>query len=392
MNHFVENKKQIYRYAFAFLLLLTVCLCNAKSGQAAVKNLSVKAKCSVKKSGNTHAQVELYWGWEKADIYRIYRASYNEDKNKIGKYKKIATISGKKTSYRSAAKHKKSYYYKVVGYVKKSGRYVKKYSSSIPVAPMGNVHYESDPDYFLSGVKITPNYIKIANWDINDYSMENMSLELYRREVGTSKYKRLKTLSYKSGWSYVDKTVKTGKTYQYRCRLVKTYQKNKKTKKLYSKYSKAQTLSAINESGQFSVSVVPQSDTTSSSLILCVKSGAGNGVTKFGRFTKTFQEVCHLTSSTIQTSALESVGLYLTAGSYDLNQWTDLTTTANQLSLPAGGTVYLKLQTSDGNALPVSASDTSILIQDLSCMYDQYSFGFSCDISKGTGVAQYIGN
>lgn len=186
--------------------------------------------------------VKLSWGAQKGVTqYKIYRAVADEDWN-AGKYKLIATISGKKKSYTDKkAKPEKRYTYMIRGYKNKK----KVIETGIPASAYTGPVCSFDEYQFAEAPRSTKSIT------LKLYSSGGVlptGYEIYRKEMGIVGYKKIATVKKSvESLNYKDKTVKAGKTYRYK---VRTYIKVGK-KKYYSAFTDYEQISATNRSGKY---------------------------------------------------------------------------------------------------------------------------------------------
>ena len=249
----------------------------------------------------------------KAKKYKIYRARLNESHEVVGKYKLIATVSGKKKSYQDKkVSYGKNYIYIVTG--TKGKKKVSGGNAAIDFYMGEIVGPESESEYITSPKSI---YIPTM-YPSGGMTPDGMVLE---RKIGNGSYSQVKTFKLKKNqlWiTYLDKKVTKGKTYTYRCR---SYKKAKKGK-IYSKYFKI-TLTAAYNKGQFDVREVSNNKKT---LVLALTSKAGNGILKLrpGKQTDSEGEV--------------DTNCGLTGCSWNNKKWI----TKGTVSVKAGQTIYLR--------------------------------------------------
>ena len=179
------------------------------------------AKVSLKASDGTGAKLT----WKKlsgASGYEIYRST-----KKSGKYEKIKTVTGGKTTSYTDKKVTmgKTYYYKVRAY-KKSGK-TKLYS------PYSGVKSAKIKPAKVSISKVTSTSSKKAKITWKKASGAS-GYEIYRSTSKNGKYKKVTTVKSGKTTAYTDKKLKSKKTYYYKVRAYKNVGK----KKVYGDYSK----------------------------------------------------------------------------------------------------------------------------------------------------------
>ncbi len=179
------------------------------------------AKVSLQASDGTGAKLT----WKKlsgASGYEIYRST-----KKSGKYEKIKTVTGGKTTSYTDKKVTmgKTYYYKVRAY-KKSGK-TKLYS------PYSSVKSAKIKPAKVSISKVTSTSSKKAKITWKKASGAS-GYEIYRSTSKNGKYKKVTTVKSGKTTTYTDKKLKSKKTYYYKVRAYKNVGK----KKVYGDYSK----------------------------------------------------------------------------------------------------------------------------------------------------------
>ncbi len=189
-------------------------------------NAVSKAKTSL--VGKTN--IKITWN-KKSNVtgYKIYRST-----SKNSGYKNIKTITSKNTnSYTDKNLSKgKTYYYKVIPYLKTNGKEYNGGNSNI-----SNIKTFSDS-------KITGLYICTEAGSSNSYLSWTKSSNnidgyiIYRATSKNGKYKKVKTITSSKTYTYTNKNLSKGKTYYYKVRGYKKI--NGKT--YYTKYSNIKSI------------------------------------------------------------------------------------------------------------------------------------------------------
>lgn len=256
--------KKIYRYGVGVLLLALLISMQGITADGKPVSYSAMEVNSVTQSKNS---IKLSWGKKSVTQYRIYRASAKKN-GKYGKYKKVATISGKKKSYTDKVSYEKKYAYRVDGYKKKGKKYIKKYSGvEVAYSGMGNVQWG---DYMHYDADVTPEYISLEAY--NDCGFVPTAYEIYRSTDGVD-YKRIGVVKEKKmSLKYVDNNVERGHSYYYKVRAYK-----KLTGKEYcEKYTSPLKLTAVNNIGQYKARVLTPESAAVSELTVFLTSDEGN--------------------------------------------------------------------------------------------------------------------
>lgn len=214
----------------------------------------------------TPAKTKISWKKKDVDKYVIYQL-----KDDLTRAKKVATFSGKKTSYTIKTKKNKTLNYEIVGNKYKKGTktlskvyrsYIQFYSG---VAPAQFAEYnDTDANCSPEKIELRP---------IHGEGMKPDGFEIFRKKSGAKKFKKIKTITLKtlkkSKGSYFDKTVKEGQAYVYSLRTYK-----KIGKKIYYGPADEITLRTVNKTGKYTVKGAPDGDEP----ILKITSRKNNGL------------------------------------------------------------------------------------------------------------------
>ena len=180
------------------------CYANTSSGKVFSKFTSAQAKSplgktTLKQTKYNGSKVTLKWSKVNSSSgYKIYRAT-----SQNGKYKKIATVSSKKTSYTDKKiSQGKAYYYKIRAFKKKNGKELYGQYSDIKVAVTGTrtqqinkVKLSPDKDFKTSSFnKYYKKYQKIIN------KVSNSKDSTYKKVKAMYKY-LVQNLYHKDGYN-----------------------------------------------------------------------------------------------------------------------------------------------------------------------------------------------
>ncbi|WP_269478008.1 3D domain-containing protein [Hominibacterium faecale] len=183
------------------------------SAVQAPKTLAAPSGIKTKSLGVKTIQIQ----WKQvagADGYRVYRAT-----KKNGKYKKIATVRGGKTSYKNKKRITgKVYYYKVRAY---NGSVQSSYSK---IASGKARPVKTTVKARAGEEKVTITWKKISGAE---------GYHIYRAGSKNGKYKRIKIINKGKTTKFTNSKLKGGKTYYYKVRAFKKM----KGKKVFSVYS-----------------------------------------------------------------------------------------------------------------------------------------------------------
>ena len=185
-------------------------------------NINVLQPTGLRMESSKANSVKLVWSFSgKATGYEIYR------KQSDGKYKKIATT--KKTTYTNKKlAPSTSYKYKVRAYVKNSTGTVYGKFTSVVIA-------KTTP----ATPKVTVTSPKAKQVKVKWKGLASASgYEVYRSTSKNGKYTLVKTINKRSTVTYVNKKLKSNKTYYYKVRAFKS----SKGVKTYGSYSSAKKI------------------------------------------------------------------------------------------------------------------------------------------------------
>lgn len=258
------EKNTSYRFikTLAACLLITVIL--LLYGQS-VQAMTVNAKLI------SQTKIRLTWrGVKKATAYKIQKVL---EKNGNVTYKTIKVLGKGSRSYTvSKLKKNRSYQFCVVACEKKKGK-LKDLNYGYQNVFTG-VASPSWDEYAWEDAPCSPTKIVLwLNCGSASYGLKPSGFQIYRKEVGTSRYKKIATVGAKIS-KYTDKKVTAGKSYQYKYRAYTKY----KGKKKYSAWSEILQRRAVNREGSFSCSQISR---TATELVLKISNSANNGLLEF---------------------------------------------------------------------------------------------------------------
>lgn len=322
--------KGILMVLVAALMLAFGCSFESK---AAVKSFAVKATVESK------TKVKLSWKKKSVSGYEIYRAGVSKS-GKVGRYKRIATVSGKKVSYVDKVSYKKTYLYKVKAYKKSGNKKTYKYEG-VSEEVYAGVGETSWGEYMESDAKVSTESIELIAGVTT--GMKPTGYEIYR-SVGPFYGKRIAKVKAQKDGSlvYEDKNVVATMTYSYKIRAYKKVG----SKTIYGKYSKPLKLSAVNFVGKYQVSCFTEGNQKVKSLVVSITSeDAGNAdMVIDGDFIHS--ELCY-SYKKADAEEFESVNMVPVQYSYDNETWYSLKN--KEIVLKAGKTVYLTFESEDGS-------------------------------------------
>lgn len=363
MKHSIKLIKSIM---FLFAVLLTFSIATESH---AAKELQVVAKAKNKTT------VELKWTKKSVASYEIYRVELNKDAEQIGEYKKIATLSGKKTKYvDKSVKYKKNYSYVVKGYQKKGKKKICKYEGDA-LAHMRMEAFEWE-EYLYSDTETTPDSIRIAG---SQFGIYPTAIDIYRKS-GTSKWKKIKTVKPTKAYAYfeyIDKDVTKGQTYKYKCRAYKKLN----GKKLYGKYSSVMTLTAVNRDGVYTLENCTLTNGKTKSIVIGLTSQEGNGKIHFGNEESMLSYDCYRKKD----GKYISTDLTLSKYSYDKENWVDFP--EDGIDCLENETVYIMFEAYDGKEFEFFATDVKRSKIEWWLTYNNRDSILDIDFIKGTATA-----
>lgn len=364
--------RRIHKYGIG--LLLFVLLVSAKeitvSSQTETKWLAVTAVTQSKNS------IKLSWKKKAVSQYRIYRAPMKKD-GEPGKFKKIATISGKKKSYTNKVPYKKNYEYRVMGYKKKGKKYVKTYSGeAFAYSGMGACSWK---EYQRSDALVTPKSIPLEVY--LDYGFTPTAYEIYRSTDG-KKYKKLAAVKKKTVYlKYVDKKVKKGQSYYYKVRAYRTL----KGKKYYGKYTSALKLAAVNAIGRYKVQVLTQEGDLTPVLTVCLTSNKDNADLIFNKNTNNYLSLYYK-----KNGSYFSEEFLLSKYSYDNKTWYQAG--KKKAVIKQGQSIYLQFATSSGKDFAYQVTDMqSADLDSVAVEYNELLCELKIDLKKRTAESRVNG-
>lgn len=370
MKHFFKKKSM-----FFLMGLLLLMFCYPMQGRAAAKYLNFSTSVPSKTT------IKLSWSKKSVSGYDIYRAEIKSDGaggSTTGEFKRIATISGKKTSYTDKVTYKKKYGYKVIGYKKSGKKKVTKYAAyKEEYAGMGDTYWG---EYLHSDGMVSPEAIYLDA--LVDNGMDPTGFLIYRSD-GTSGFKRIAKVEptkYKGYIEYTDKKVTAGATYKYR---VRAYKKIGKTT-LLGKYSDELFRSATNQSGKYKVQSLTEPNQTVSDIVLGITSDKYNGETVFSHnldclITKYYCD---------ETDETDLPELRIAKYSYDNKEWRDLTEEGEEVVLKAGETLYLMLEGVNGTTFNYKGiGEAASGIRGIGVSYNRLYSSMDIDLAYGEGLA-----
>lgn len=256
-------ERNMKRSIMSFMLAV-IFVCSIGGIQPSVQTKAA-AYMDVDATAQSAKSIKLQWKKQKnVTSYVIYRCSANyRDVGEGGlpdkkcKYKKIATVSSKKTSYvDKSVKANKWYSYEIRGYRKKK-----------EVARGKNHVYtvmsEVDWDEWQNRAKTTPNSIQLGWTRTNGIKPDGY--EVYRAD-NHSDFKKIQPKEEKG--EMFDKTVKPKQTYYYK---VRGYYKNGE-KKTYTAFSRVTKHQAVNYEGKYKVKRIKEQNVSPSAITLEITS------------------------------------------------------------------------------------------------------------------------
>ncbi len=184
-----------------------------------VSKVNIKAPKLKSVTATSYNKLKLTWkSVAGADSYLIYRST-----SKDGTYKKLATVTGEKTSYtNSGLSCGKTYYYKIKAVGTGSKTKTSGYSNVVSGKPA-----PAKPSVTVASSK--SKQVKVSWKKISGAS----GYEVYYSTKKNGSYKKAGTITKAKTVTYTQKKLKSGKTYYYKVRAYRTVN----GKKVYGSYS-----------------------------------------------------------------------------------------------------------------------------------------------------------
>ena len=337
--------KKLFSLALAVVLAVSLLLVFPFENTYAAKDTNVK-KLNYSMVPSMGA-IKLKWKKKDVSCYQIYRVSFAKsdttmDYVPFSKYKKVARISGKKTSWTDKKVKKNRYYaYVIRGYRKNKDSKVRVYDSYSKHSLHSEIPGLDKPEIFNDGdgENYTNSKDRIYLYVQRNYGVRPHGAVIYRKAAGSSKYskitvKKMSSSKFTEGAEYRDSTVKPGKTYYYKAR---TWVK-KNGKKKYSRYSKAVKISAVNYRGKYTVEPVTAAGTVNEFAVK-VNSNKYNGVLTLKGIED--PDVYYCAEEDIKQT------IKLTAYGSDGKTWIEVPSSG--LKIKAGQSIYLKYAFTEGS-------------------------------------------
>ncbi len=367
------RKKYLKRMQAVFLcFVLLTTLCAPISAYSAPKGISI----SVSQTSKT--ALKLKWSKKNVSSYKVYRASV-DSKGKVGKYKRIATVSKKSTSYTDKkVQYKKNYKYRVDGVksgVKYRG-YAKVYSG------IGKVEWN---ECLKSDTPVSPESITIGGFSNGETGgfegatgCKPAGFVIYRSKgsLGWEKIAKIPSNG-KYYFSYTDTSVTAGITYKYK---VAAYAKLSGKTVLGAESTEIE-LSAVNQNGQFNIKVETPNSASVGEITFKISSSRNNGdiiLTK-----NTYANLYTETASGASTDDFLIVSKY----SYNGKDYFDAG--SKDIFIRGGETVYLTMKKHDSTQFSAMLSEAkSVNLEFCQMAYNYLEAELKFDIKEGTGIAK----
>ncbi len=283
----------------------------------------------------------------KKDVTKII-AKDPDAKVKLSQYKKLKRINAaKKKKYAFTDKKvKKNHYYAYVikAYKIKGGKKTLAYTNYEGVIDeyrcpgLDRPEILNDGDGENHSNTLRKVYLYISSY----YGVDPQGAVIYRKAEGETKYKKIKAKKSEKNTftSYVDTTVKAGKTYYYKAKVYKKI----RGKKYYSKKSKAFMIQDANTEGLYSIqSMTPAGEVKEFVIRLSSKASNCNADLLFEKGAE-----AEYNSSSSQTYRIVLAGY-----SHDNKSWSDIP--EKGLILGGKDTIYLKFRAKDDEVMKYDA-------------------------------------
>lgn len=353
-----QNRKGLTMMNKKIISILIMCLLVV---ELTFSTIPVKAETGYFELTATAAsvsEVRLTWNSQKnISQYKIYRAVEDPEQG-TGKYKLIAKISGKRKSYTDKKlKQEQSYSYIVKSYKNK-----KLVSESYASAYTGLVC--TFDDYQHAEAARSPKFISLKLH--SEGGIKPTGYIIYRKEMGIKGYKKIATVK-KNAYNlvYKDKTVTAGKKYRYK---VKTYLTVGK-KKYYSALTDFEQMSAINQTGKYTVRIDSSIACKDNQTVYKITSKKYNGTVKLN----TYGEIrIEQNNGTSMEPAFDIISYKRTDGKWKKCK------EYQQISLKANETIWIKVQSTNKEPLQsLKGKNISSYEVEIDASYDGISSIFT---------------
>lgn len=257
----------------------------------------------------------------------------------------IASLKKKTTKYMVRNLTTNSYYnFRILGYTKRKGKLVLTYRTSdtqlyaLTGISQPAFTYGDWYDYYY-----TPTEIELMV-DGHDVGIDPDYLQIYRKnlDISGSAYQKIATIKASQNM-YMDTSVEPGKTYRYKVRGYKVVN----GKRVYSEFSRTETISAVNQTGTFSLKKISSSDKKHTLEVKLTSDDKYNDDLRLMSNYYNFK-------LSIENDPHSDHPLQLLSYSTDGMSWTDVNPSKTDITLKGGDSIYLKLKNIDSNKLKIS--------------------------------------
>ncbi len=368
---FMKKQKRISKLCLVALFVMVVCI---KTNVYAIDEETFQSKVSVE----DEQKIKLSWKKQKVKQYKIYRADVKVTKDgvwKVGKYRLLKTLSGKKKSFTDkSVEADNRYSYMIEVYKKKNGKLKCVYKEQDIWAYSGLETPQWD-EYAFSDTKTSCDGIPLE-YAVRSDSVRPQGIVFYKKVDG--KFKKIKSFRVKKKkdvYQFTDTDVQMGKGYTYK---IRTYYK-KNGKKVFSDYSDSLKLYAINYEASCNVQVCTPYEEMTDELVFALTNGDGNSAIKLG----TSIDTTYFYSS--DTTDGNYIFLELEAYSYDNHSW--MTEELTTLKLKQNKTIYLKFKTTDGSKFYFGTNQAKKSVFQMEVQYSKFNYLLNVDFVSGTAGA-----
>ncbi len=237
-------------------------------------------------------------------------------------------------------------------------------------------------EYLYCDGRISPTYVELKFYADIDKKVKPDGFEIYRKEKGGS-YQLLATKSaskYASG-TYVDKTVKSGRTYYYKIRSYKDLY----GKHYVSKYSESVRKTSVNQKAKYVINYFGFEPGISNEFVVKIRASGNNAISKFSP--DVYRDELILSDQTIE------IPLSLQAYSKDGIVWHKLTVRPEKFAvLKPSEVIYLKFFMDENDMANLSNDKKSnYQIRNLSLKYNGFYYYADLDLKEKNGQARIVG-
>lgn len=302
----------------------------------AVPEIKIKWKMT------SQTSVRIKWsGGRKLKYWRIRQSVINDD-GEMSDYETVIVLKRSKKSYTiKNLKENTGYAFEITGGIRKSnGKYKPTSTYEYIWSFYTGISQVVWDDYASTDAFCSPNKIQLLGTCYNDGLPIN-GFEIYRKGSKESQYSKIATIKNKDYYfSYMDKEVAKGETYQYKFRAYGII--NKKT--MYSPFSEVMERSATYQNGRFTSKMISASK---KELVIKLTSAKYNAdlEIEYGDLHLMGKEIV---SGLDWYDTIDLPAVNIVEYSHDHKKWTKLSKNKS-VYIKGGTSIYLKLKSDDND-------------------------------------------